>query len=127
MGQQAGCAAAVHVMREIFDNPTTQGILLVDAASAINNLNRQVAPQNIHLRCTSLAMVLINTYHMKADLFINGETIPSEEGTTQGDPLAMVTYAIAILQLIQRLTCELKQAWYADDATAGGRGDQLQS
>ena len=114
-------------MREIFDNPTTQGILLVDAASAINNLNRQVALHNIHLRCTSLAMVLINTYHMKADLFINGETIPSEEGTTRGDPLAMVTYTIAILQLIQWLTCEVKQAWYADDATAGGRGDQLQS
>ena len=36
-------------------------------------------------------MVLINTYHMKADLFINGETIPSEEGTTRGDPLAMAT------------------------------------
>ena len=84
-GPQAGCEAAVHAMREIFDDPTTQGILLVDAANAFNNLNHQVALHNIQLRCPSLATVLINTYRMKADLF-NGEIIPSEEGTTQGDP-----------------------------------------
>ena len=57
-----------------------------------------------------IATVLINTYRMKADLFINGETIPSEEGTTQGEPLAMAMYAVAILPLIQQLKCEVKQA-----------------
>ena len=127
VGQQAGCEAVVHTMREIFDNPTTQGILLVDAANAFNNLNRQVALHNIQLRCPYLATVLINTYCMTADLFINGETIPSEEGTTQWDPLAMAMYAIVILPLIQRVKHEVKQAWYTDNATAGGRVDQLWS
>ena len=127
-GQQAGCEAAVHAMHEIFDDPTTQGILLETQPTRLTiNLNRQVALHNIQLRCPSLAMVLINTYRMKADLFINGETIPSEEGTTQGNPLAMAMYAIAILPLIQRVKCEVKQAWYADNATAGGRVDQLRS
>ena len=62
---------------------------------------------------------------MEADLFIDGETITSEEGTTQGDPLAMVMYAIGILPLIQRLNHEVKQVWYADDATAGRQIDRL--
>ena len=71
-----------------------------------------MALHNIQLRCPSLATVLINTYCIKADLFINGETIPSEEGTMQGDPLAMAMYAIVIQPLIQQLKCEVKQAWY---------------
>ena len=45
----------------------------------------------------------------------------SQEGTTQGDPLAMAMYAIAITPLIHRLEDEhIKQVWFADDATAGG-------
>ncbi len=47
----------------------------------------------------------------------------SQEGTTQGDPLAlaMAMYAIAITPLIYQLEdTGIKQAWYADDATAGG-------
>ena len=39
------------------------------------------------------------------------------EGTTQGDPLAMVMYAIGIIPLIQRVNIEARQIWYADDAS----------
>ncbi len=44
----------------------------------------------------------------------------SSEGTTQGDPLAMAMYALAVKLLIERLQLEapnVKQVWYADDAT----------
>ena len=45
----------------------------------------------------------------------------SQEGTTQGDPLAMAMYAIATVPLIEKLqSTNTKQVWYADDATAGG-------
>ena len=46
----------------------------------------------------------------------------SEEGTTQGDPLAMPMYAMATIPLINLLDkyVDLKQVWYADDATATG-------
>ena len=48
----------------------------------------------------------------------NGE-IASTEGTTQGDPLAMAMYALAITPLIHQLrsSCPcVQQVWFADDA-----------
>ena len=49
----------------------------------------------------------------------NGE-LASTEGTTQGDPLAMAMYALAITPLINQLRerCpDVQQVWYGDDAT----------
>ena len=107
-------------MRQIFDDTNTQAVLLVDTSNAFNNLNRQTALLNIHLNCPSLAKVLINTYRADTQLFVDGETILSQEGTTQGDPLTMAMYAISTLPFIQHLTHSVQQVWYADDATAGG-------
>ena len=45
----------------------------------------------------------MNTYRHTAPLFIDGEAIPSPEGTTQGDPLAMCIYGIATIPLIRKL------------------------
>ena len=46
----------------------------------------------------------------------------SREGTTQGDPIAMPLYATAVLPLLRSVATEgVTQAWYADDACAGGK------
>lgn len=45
----------------------------------------------------------------------------SEEGTTEGDPLAMPMYAVATTPLINSLSSGVQQVWYADDATAMGK------
>ena len=67
-----------------------------------------------------------NTYRGDTQLFIDGDTLLSREGTTQGDPLAMAMYAIGILPLINQLNpLPAKQAWFADDATAGGQIQHL--
>ena len=120
-GQKSGCEAAVHSMRQNFDDTTAQAILIVDASNAFNNLNHQTALQNILLNCSSIAKVLINTYRDDSQLFADGETLFSMEGTTQGDPLAMAMYAIGTLPLIRRLNQKIQQVWYADDTTAGGQ------
>ena len=49
--------------------------------------------------------------------------IMSCKGTTQGDPLAMAMYSLAITPLIKELSechSETKQVWYADDSTVAG-------
>ena len=126
-GQQAGCEAAVHAVRKLSNDPDTEAILLVDASNAFNFLNRKVALLNILRKCPSLAKVLINTYRHNPQLFVDGEVLLSQEGTTQGDPLAMAMYAIGILPLIHRLDQPVKQVWYADDASAGGSLHHLHS
>ena len=126
-GQKGGCESAVHAMRLVFQDPNTEAVLLVDASNAFNCLNRQAAFQNVLSLCPSIAPALVNTYRSSAHLYVDGEVILSEEGTTQGEPLAMVMYAIATIPLIHQLSeaAPVKQMWFADDATAGGQIQQL--
>ena len=47
--------------------------------------------------------------------------ISSLEGTTQGDPLALSMYALAVVPLIRQLHStvpDASQVWFADDAIA---------
>ena len=121
-GHDAGCEAAIHAMQEIFADEETEGVLLVGAKNAFNSLNRGVALHNCRVLCPSLAPILINMYRNNADLFVAGVSIASQEGTTQGDPLAMAMYALGILPLIRAVATQgAKQVWYADDATASGQ------
>ena len=104
-GQEGGCEASVHAMKHIFQSPESEAVLLVDATNAFNSLNRQVALHNISVTCPPLAQILINTYRAPIRLIIPGSgEIASTEGTTQGDPLAMAMYALAITPLIHQLS-----------------------
>ena len=54
--------------------------------------------------------------------------INSREGVTQGDPFAMVMYAIGTLPLIRRVrkqAIDAKHSWYADDSSVVGRFPDL--
>ena len=120
-GYESGCEAAVHALNNLFNHPCCEAAIQVDASNAFNCLNRKVALRNILHLCPSLAKILINTYRNEINLHIGGETILSQEGTTQGDPLAMAMYAIGTAPLIRALSKEsVKQVWYADDASAAG-------
>ena len=122
-GQIAGIAAAVHSVRNLFENDKTEAILLVDASNAFNSLNRSTALMNIRTVCPAFSTVLTNIYRESTDLYLGANTLLSQKGTTQGDPLAMPFYVLATRPLIDLLstdTPELRQVWYADDSTAGG-------
>ena len=123
-GQIAGIHAAVHSVRKLFDNDTTEAILLVDANNTFNSLNRANPLMNIRTVCPAFSTILINIYRESTELFLSANTLLSQEGTTQGDPLAMPFYALATRPLIDSLsrdTLELRQIWYANDASAGGK------
>ena len=117
-GQDAGCEAAVHTMAQIFDDDDTEAMIFVDASNAFNRVNRQIALRNSEVVCPAMAPVLINAYLNSSWLFVDGQYMSSRKGTTQGDPLAMAMYAIAIQLLIHRLHGIAKQVWYADDSAA---------
>ena len=100
--ESPACEAAVHAMDKLFRSPDIQGILLIDASNAFNTLNQAAALHNIPHSCPAIAQIFTNTYTKPIRLFVTGGgEILSQEGTCQGDPLAMAIYAVAIIPLIK--------------------------
>ena len=126
-GQICGIEAAVHAARQAFDSEKCEAALLVDATNAFNSLTRQTALQNIRRLCPPIATILVNTYRAPTELFVDNDLILSQEGTTQGDALAMAMYGLATIPLIRKLDSPCKQVWYTDDSAAFGSLEQLRS
>ena len=126
-GQTSGCEAAVHSMREIFEDPECDAVLLVDATNAFNCLNRNVMLHNIKIICPVISIFVNNCYQTHIRLFIvGGKEIYSQEGTTQGDPSSMAIYALGILPLITGISTEgVKHVAFADDLSGAGKLDRL--
>ena len=103
-GISAGIEAAIHSMTDKFEDSATQGMLMVDATNAFNVLSRPAALWNVRVLWPRAARFLFNTYSGYAELWSVGEQEPilSKEGTTQGDPMAMM-YAAATLPLVKAL------------------------
>jgi hypothetical protein len=133
----AAIEGGAHAMRELWERLGDEvhedgyGMLLVDASNAFNAVNRTAALWNVRQKWPSAARFLFNTYRGYNLLVIRSSTTPgsgtimlSREGVTQGDPLSMFLYGIAILPLIRRCNMdgpECRQVWYADDSSAAGR------
>ena len=59
-------------------------------------------------------------------LYVNGIKLGSEEGTTQGNPIARGMYGLAILPLIQKISkVNVIHKWFVDDGNACGRISDL--
>ena len=67
-------------------------MLLVDASNAFNTIKHHTALLNIQKLCPALATPLVNIYRASLNLYMDGNVVLSQEGTTQGDPLAMPMY-----------------------------------
>ena len=52
-GQDAGCKAAIHAMRSVFNEEDTETVLLVDASDAFNSLNHKAALHYIRIYIVS--------------------------------------------------------------------------
>ena len=126
-GQEAGIEAAVHAMQSMMQEDDTEGVLLVDASNAFNSVNRLAMLHNVQLVCPTLGTIAINLYRTSSELHVGNSIVWSAEGTTQGDPLAMPLYALAISPLVSRLTdlSAAKHIWYADDSGAVGALEAL--
>ena len=108
----------VHATREAFNNANTEVVLLVDASNAFNSPNRQVALLNIRHLCPSIATALINTYRDPSSLFVDGcrKKVPHRGILLPCQCMQL----IGAIPIIRSLPKNVKQAWYADDASASG-------
>jgi len=75
-------------------------VLLIDASNAFNSLNRCVFLYNLYYICPPLAITVSNVYREASSLFIDSQSLLSEEGTAQRDSLAMAMYALSTTPLI---------------------------
>ena len=92
-------------MQELFEdnkNEEDWGILLVDAANGFNALNRKAMLWNVRHLWPRGGRFTFNCYKYWPQLVLqrSGEKLPyilhSQEGVTQGDPLSMYAYALAL-------------------------------
>ena len=61
-GQDSGCEAAIHAVRELYGQSDIEAILLIDASNAFNCLARNTALMNIQEICPPFSVPLINMY-----------------------------------------------------------------
>ena len=102
---------------------------MVDAKNAFNSVNRVVGLWNARIYWPRCSRFLFNIYRGFSSLWVNENTEPlySKEGVTQGDPLSMCFYAIALIPLIRSLRGQGRwvQSWYADDSACIGPLDKV--
>ena len=55
-GHSTGSEAAIHAMNQVFNEEGADGVLLIDATDAFNQMNRAVALQNIRITCKEIAL-----------------------------------------------------------------------
>ena len=128
LGKKCGIEYAIHTLGDQYSKTSADAVLLIDAENAFNSLNRKLALKNIENTCPSLLTAIKNSYSNSSKLFVNKKTIYSQEGTTQGDPLAMAMYGLAIIPLIKLLSVDdVTQKWYADDGNAVGKLSNLRT
>jgi hypothetical protein len=118
------------------DPPTLDdpiGCLLVDARNGFNELGRRAMLWSVRHLWAGGARFSFNCYRHAAQLILRkkgrtGHTLLSQEGVTQGDPLSMVLYGLALVPLANRLRLAnptLLQAWYADDMAMAGPSTEI--
>lgn len=109
------------------------GTLLVDARNGFNELNRKAMLWTVRSKWPNGALFAFNCYRHSGQLILRRqgracETLLSKEGVTQGDPLSMILYGVALLPLTESLRAEeptVLQPWYADDAAMVGPVDAI--
>ena len=61
-GHDAGCKSLIRAMQTIYQDETTEAVILVDASNAFNLINRNVFLHNISIRFPSISIYVRNCY-----------------------------------------------------------------
>jgi len=118
--------------------PTTEAdqpyaTLLVGARNGFNELSRKAALWTVQHRWPAGSRFAFNCYRHATQLIIqcNGRpcsVILLQEGMTQGDPILMVIYGVALTpltEMVRKMLPDTLQAWYANDSSFGGTAPHI--
>ena len=136
-GLTLGCEGGIHGMSALWSKLSEgedTGFLLIDADNGFNAFSRIQMLWVIRHEWPAGAWFAFNCYKHHSLLLVRDPggsssfIFYSREGCIQGDPFAMVMYAMGTLPLIRKLKSlqpDLVQSWYADDASAMGKFNHL--
>ena len=104
------------------------GTLCIDARNGFNELNRKSMLWTVRHLWAAGSRFSFNCYRHSAQLVVRRDRkdcaiLQSREGVTQGDPLSMVLYGVALVPLAKYLREKVPnvvQPWYADDCAMAG-------
>lgn len=105
-----------------------KAVVQIDARNGFNELSRQSMLWTVRHRWAAGSRFAFNCYRHAAQLVLRSKgndayILLSHEGVTQGDPLSMVLYGLALLPLAELLRKQeptVIQPWYADDTAMAG-------
>ena len=98
--------------------PENNVLVKLDMKNAFNTVRRDHFLV-VCSRAPSILRLASTAYATNSHLVIGNETILSETGVQQGDPLGPVLFALAVDE-ISRSVRSPTNIWYLDDATIGG-------
>ena len=115
---------------DLFEDDTTYRFIQKDASNAFNSINRTLLLHNKKILCPEIPTCINNCYIKPSRLFITGgKEISSNEGSTQGDPIAMGMYALGLMPLLTSIisnnTGNLIHVALTNDLTRVGKMREL--
>ena len=122
VGVRCGCDAAAHTVRAFVQSPVVPGskvLVKLDIKNAFNTMRRDHFLEVCSSRAPSILRLASTAYATSSHLVIGNETILSETGVQQGDPLGPVLFAMAVDEIAKIFRSPIN-IWFLDDATIGG-------
>ena len=78
-------------MRRIYEDPATEGILLIDASNAFNSLNRKAALNNIKYTCPEFSCLILSNYqYLLLNLIEAGDDFIGEPSSCLSDIMVLM-------------------------------------
>ena len=131
---KGGAEAIIHATSAIYndDNISTEDkwVLQIDFENAFNSISRARMLEEIRKRCPKAAKWAESCYQSSSHLFFGKNRLSSSSGAQQGDPLAILFFALVLQPLLERINDQcptlLLLAFFLDDGTLIGRREELQ-
>ena len=125
VGTPGGCEAAVHASRRFLAHMAEDAMLVkLDFTNAFNSIRRDVMLKTVADELPEIYRFCTLSYGSPTALQFGSQTVWSEEGAQQGDPLGPLLFCLTIQPLLESLKSELVIG-FMDDVTVGGRSKMV--